>query len=353
MMRWITLALVLGCATPAAAQQQATPAPAARAEAALDAGKPKEAIAIAEQAIKENGSDAHAWFVLARARQANGDMKGAIAAGHSATEFAAVRASAFYNLACAYALSGNKDDAFRALQGAKLAGFADRDLMAKDADLASLRSDPRFVLPMERNYFTLKLKSGQELAYSVDLPAGFDPRKAHPVLVAPGHGRKVDGNWGGLFWGEDTAQRGWITVETASFLSEEPIHSTHELFDDLAKRYRVAGGKFHLACYGPTSGPAFGIAIGAPTRVASLWALPGFPTTDKEADLKKLVGIKVTFIVGDRDPYWYQETTIAHDRLKRLGVECYLEVVPGAGHLLQEMFGGEFAKRLDLMRGTP
>ena len=32
------------------------------------------------------------------------------------------------------------------------------------------------------------------------------------------------------------------------------------------------------------------------------------------------------------------------------GVDSYLEVVPGAGHLLQAMFGGELAERLQLLR---
>lgn len=336
---------------PAPSAQPPAPKPAfVEAGELLDANQPKRAVEVAERAVKEEPDNGHAWFVLARARQAAGDLPGAIDAGHRAADYAAVRASAYYNLACAYASSGKKDDAFRALKAARRAGFADRDQMSKDPDLLSLHGDPRFELPGERNYFTLKLKDGTELPYSVDLPLNFDPRQPFPMLVAPGIGKKVDNNWGGLFWGEDTAQRGWITVEAPSFLFEDPIGSTNQLLDEVARRYKIAGGKVHLACYGPTAGSGFAIAMSTPARIASLWTLPGFPLTEKDEELQKLKGIKVCFVVGDKDPFWYQETQVAHAHLQRLGVETFLEVVPGGGHLLQEMFGGEFAERLNLVR---
>lgn len=320
------------------------------AEQLLENGQPKEAVVEAKKAVEQQPQNPHVWFVLARAYTAAGDLDGAITAGHRAAEFAAVRASAFYNLACAYALKGDKDDAFKALLGAKRAGFADRDLMAGDPDLASLRGDPRFVLPLERNYFTLKLKDGAELPFSVDLPVDYQPAKSYPVLIAPGHGKKVEGNWGGLFWGEDTSQRGWIAVESPAFLLSDPITSTSKLLDEIARRYRVEGGKFHFACYGPSSGPAFGAAMAYPERVKSVSAIPGFPVTNKPEELQKLRGIRVSFIVGQDDSIWKPEVEVAYNRLLALGVESYLEVVPDAGHLLQPMFGGEFAERLQLLQ---
>lgn len=354
MARWSSIVLCAMLALASAPRaQEATPAPPSSLQEALrllDKNQPKQAVEAAKKAAQEEPDNPNAWFVLARAYHAAGDLDGAIEAGHQAAEFAAVRASAFYNLACAYALKGDKDDAFKALLGAKRAGFADRDLMAQDPDLASLRDDPRFQLPLERNFFTLKLKDGTDLPFSVDLPVGYEPAKSYPVLIAPGHGKKVEGNWGGLFWGEDTSQRGWIAVESPSFLMKDPIGATSQLLDEVARRYKVEGGKFHFACYGPTSGPAFGAAMAYSERVKCLIAVPGFPTTDKPAELKKLLGVRISFIVGERDGVWKPEVEVANSRLKTLGVESYLEVVPGANHLLQEMFGGEFAERLDLLR---
>lgn len=49
-----------------------------------------------------------------------------------------------YNLACAYALSGRKDEALRELDAAVSAGFDDVEHIENDPDLDSLREDPRY-----------------------------------------------------------------------------------------------------------------------------------------------------------------------------------------------------------------
>lgn len=344
------LCAMLALASAPRAQEAGAASTLAEAARLLDQGQAKRAVELVRKAVADEPLNPNAWFLLARANHSAGDLEGAIAAGHKAAEFAAVRASAFYNLACAYAVKKDKEGALKALVGAKRAGFADRDLMASDPDLASLRDDPRFQLPQERNFFTLKLEDGASLGFSVDLPVGYEPSRAYPVLIAPGHGKRMEGNWGGLFWGEDTSQRGWITVESPAFLTTDPIGVTRQLLDEIERRYRLEGGKFHFACYGPSSGPAFGAAMAYPERVKSLVAIPGFPVTDKTTELEKLRGIRVLFIVGALDPLWKPSVEIAHSRLQALGVDSYLEVVPGAGHLLQEMFGGELAERLQLLR---
>ncbi len=319
-------------------------------EQLLEKNQPQQAVERAQKVVAQYPGEPNGWFLLARAEHAAGDLDGAIKAGHKASEFAAVRASAFYNLACAYAVKGDKDDAFKALLGAKRAGFADREQMANDPDLKSLRDDRRFQLPQQRNYFTLKLKDGTDLGFSVDLPVAYDPAREYPILVAPGHGKRVEGNWGGLFWGEDTSQRGWITVESPAFLMTDPIGATSQLLDEIVRRYKPEGRKFHFACYGPSAGPAFAAAMTYPERVKSLTALPGYPVTDKPEELSKLKSIRVSLIVGANDVIWKPEVEVAHARLTQAGIESYLEVVPGSGHLLQGMFGGELAERLQLLR---
>jgi len=56
----------------------------------------------------------------------------------------------WYNLACSYALSGSKDDAFAALEKAVFTGYAGYDWMQEDKDLESIRNDPRFKQLMTR-----------------------------------------------------------------------------------------------------------------------------------------------------------------------------------------------------------
>ena len=49
-----------------------------------------------------------------------------------------------YNLACSYALTGDKDKALATLERAIELGYRDVDFLMKDKDLVSLRDDERF-----------------------------------------------------------------------------------------------------------------------------------------------------------------------------------------------------------------
>jgi lipopolysaccharide biosynthesis regulator YciM len=49
-----------------------------------------------------------------------------------------------YNLACSYALTGQKDKALTCLNKAIELGYADLDHLKKDTDLDTIKSDPRF-----------------------------------------------------------------------------------------------------------------------------------------------------------------------------------------------------------------
>jgi sugar lactone lactonase YvrE len=78
----------------------------------------------------------------AKAAHARGDIATLVLESERASDAFPGHPRAAYNLACAYALAGRKDDAFRALD-AFLALEHDVDLRA-DADLAGLIDDPRF-----------------------------------------------------------------------------------------------------------------------------------------------------------------------------------------------------------------
>lgn len=63
---------------------------------------------------------------------------------------ASTQGVAYYNLACAHARLGHTDAALENLGRAIDAGFTNRRTMSEDPDLASVRSDPRFVALLER-----------------------------------------------------------------------------------------------------------------------------------------------------------------------------------------------------------
>jgi len=93
--------------------------------------------------LKRHPNDATAWLRLGYSQAASG-RGGAGASLEKAVALGATSALDLYNVASAYALLGEPDRAFDALERAVLAGFRDRGLAERDPDLASLRADPRF-----------------------------------------------------------------------------------------------------------------------------------------------------------------------------------------------------------------
>jgi hypothetical protein len=104
-----------------------------------------------ERVVKANPSDWRAWFRLGVASGSQGHWPRAIEAYRIADASGAVPPRfARYNLACAFARSGQPDSALATLQRLVAAGYRQVDPLANDPDLASVRSDPRFAAVLAR-----------------------------------------------------------------------------------------------------------------------------------------------------------------------------------------------------------
>lgn len=98
-----------------------------------------------EQCTKVDPDNGDAWFHLGYTLHAGGDLDRALVAHQKAAAFPRFRSMALYNVACAYALKGNKERAFSFLEQARRSGFyQDREWTLKDPDLESLHGDNRF-----------------------------------------------------------------------------------------------------------------------------------------------------------------------------------------------------------------
>jgi len=137
--------------TPARAGQEPAPPTLEAAQADLRAGDLAGAAAILRELTAREPENGRAWYLLGYALHGSGDLEAAIAAHERAARFPKFRAGADYNLACAHALRNESDLAFAALDEALAAGFANPQALAGDADLASLRSDPRFAAVQQRS----------------------------------------------------------------------------------------------------------------------------------------------------------------------------------------------------------
>jgi tetratricopeptide (TPR) repeat protein len=73
-----------------------------------------------------------------------GEWDAAIEAGERAARFESVRADALFNVACAYARKGKKDEALSKLRLSIDAGFSKKWRLEGEPDLTSVRGDPRY-----------------------------------------------------------------------------------------------------------------------------------------------------------------------------------------------------------------
>jgi tetratricopeptide (TPR) repeat protein len=105
----------------------------------------KEAMPAWQKVIEANPVNARFWNQYADAAYGNKDYRRAISAYEKALELGAgFPSNAAYNIACCYALLGEKEQAFKWLQKAFDMGFRNLAHSQTDSDLQILHDDPRF-----------------------------------------------------------------------------------------------------------------------------------------------------------------------------------------------------------------
>ena len=113
---------------------------AADAEAAY-----RRALPVIERHLELNPDDGRAMTMAAVTCSRIGEREQAIEWARRATAVDGEDAGVCYNVACLMALEGERDAAIGHLRCAFRVGFAHRDWIEHDPDLASLRDDPRFL----------------------------------------------------------------------------------------------------------------------------------------------------------------------------------------------------------------
>lgn len=102
------------------------------------------AIAVYRSLLAADPADAETWLSLGRVLHGAKRYPEAIAANLEAAKAAPQRPLALFNLACAYALAGEREKAIEAAVKAVDAGYRVKWSYAQDSDLASIREDGRF-----------------------------------------------------------------------------------------------------------------------------------------------------------------------------------------------------------------
>lgn len=171
----------------------------------------------------------------------------------------ALRIDCLYNAACACALLGRPDDAVAWLERAVDAGFEDRDQLARDTDLDSLRPDPRFTaiadgigtaprLHQWMDFFVGEwtclsaMGPGQRPEEVLTLAIARPLESSHTLTTAsvqaarPGQPAPSAPHWAGSLY-PDAAARAWLWVYT----------------DNLGTRVELRGERVHTGAGAPWS----------------------------------------------------------------------------------------------------
>jgi predicted peptidase len=206
-------------------------------------------------------------------------------------------------------------------------------------------------------YESITLSDGTSLEYALFLPAGYDPERDYPVLLAlpPGAQTRemVDAGMSG-YWGHGPVDRDWIVISPAApdgrlfFQGSELL--IPEFLEEIASEYPPEGGKFHLAGISNGGISAFRLVVNQPEKFRSILVVPGFPKGEDFQKLKNLAGIPVAMFVGEFDSSWREAMISTEQELSRLNIPATLEIVPGEGHVIQGLSGDRLFDLLESFR---
>ena len=115
----------------------------AAAQKHLQRGNYDRALEEYQRLVRADPNDGEALMAAGMANLGLGRYALSIAAFQRQEELGVQPERAAYNMACAYALSGDPDSAIACLERSAAGGWDVRAFAARDPDLASVRDDPR------------------------------------------------------------------------------------------------------------------------------------------------------------------------------------------------------------------
>lgn len=191
--------------------------------------------------------------------------------------------------------------------------------------------------------FESVVAGGTTIEFAVSVPAGFDPQKPYPVLLAMppgGQDKTLTGQVMAEVWVTEARKRGWVVISPVAPGGVLFFEGAEELVPEFLRmtsvRYQPQGGRYMLAGISNGGISAFRIAGRNPELFHSLTVLPGFPiSSDDEAALGRLIAMPVTIFVGEQDSSWVKAARQTTAALNGLNGRVTLKVLTGEGHVLR------------------
>jgi predicted peptidase len=191
--------------------------------------------------------------------------------------------------------------------------------------------------------------------YKVVLPAGYDPAKTYPAILAFGGGPQTMNTVESVLTRNLRAQaekRGYIVIAPAAPDDQLFFEDGARIFPAFLKMiladYKIQDNKFHIV--GPSNGgiAAFHVAAANPQYFLSVTAFPGYMWEPGEAKLQAISKMCVFMYVGENDPYmWHPEMKKEAEWLRSKGTLARYTVEKGQPHRMETLADAGAARLFD------
>ena len=195
----------------------------------------EEAINDFEKLRQESAPDDFEWYRVGSRLLRFRDFDRATIALTQAVDRLGYRGtSAMYNLACAYALKGDRALGLEWLEKAINAGFDDNDKIKNDPDIASLRGEPRF-------------KQMQELSRLLSI-SQFNDKESHDTNYSKTRWAPAVKTYEAFLQREPTNGRGWFNLGYALHYSSDHARAIEAFGRAIQFGYRPPTSMYNVAC---------------------------------------------------------------------------------------------------------
>ena len=199
----------------------------------------------------------------------------------------------------------------------------------------------------QRKFSNFKFEN-QEYSYAFQLPENYDPDKTYPVLVGPSDVKDNDDQ--SFYWRGTKNTEGWILIDYPIYNATGRLDEIKAFLKHITSTFNVEDDKFHTVCFSANSASIFDLVMAMPDHFTGITGMAGNPGTRDIEKLSKLKGVKIQFIVGDRDSYWMRAAKDRHELLISAGVESQIEIIKNGPHVLQDLIGKGFLERAHRLR---
>lgn len=284
-----------------------------------------------------------------------GQWATAIAAGEQLQPIGAGNETLAYNLACAYARSGQSAAAITWLARAAESGFQATKLVTTDPDLATLRdaaarnAAPGYAEAIARIHANRSagLREYQAMAAKrsplVFLPEGYDSTRAAPLIIAL-HGFGADAMDIASAWREVASQSGAIlaapdavrpTANGRGFqwlFADEGEWRVLDTLEQMKARYRIDPARVILTGFSQGGNLTLTTGLAHPDLFSGLIPMSGFYTREEmPLPTGDVARARVYLMIGGDDRGTATFETAKRD-LETAGYPVRLLTYPGVGH---------------------